>query len=1278
MKWRFIPLAFVSAFVIQMALSATGIGGYRDLRSKQLSDSLFAEGVELYDRGEYADAAYFFYYCDSIDKESLDSLSTRQIYAPWWLAACFANLGDTVTALKVCNDYLLPEDRRLTVEQDSLFELGSLMNDIGDPQSALRYYQMAAEAQIRNIGEVSVQNCYFQRICAMASESLGDYHKAMEYQVKAADVAEKVFGENSARTLEYIKKLEVYCNKVGELKLAKECSAKVCRITKFLYGEHCIEYLDALNSECLFDTYLGNYQDAISTGTKCLALMEELGLANSIYGIPIWNNVSISLTEVGDVSSAMANLVKAESLFESQKCDDPLLLCSILSNLASCHNKLGEYDKALELSRKSLEIEEANGLSSARTLNNISTYYINSCHYQEVIDILESELSKPESESSINREIYASMLGNLSVAYGQVGRYKDALQLNQNILELKAAIYGYKSPHCALVLNNISSTCTKLGNYDDAEDYANRALAIQREIFGDRHTETLRTLHNLAKIYFDKGDYSQGISLSRYVVNLMKDVAGPLHPEYAQYLNSLGMNYAEMGNYDKALSAVGEASEIWYISFGKNSYDYALSLNNISLIYSYQGRYEEAIDKSREAMELVDSIMGKSNALYCSSLGNMSSYCQNIGKLEESVRYAEESLTLRRAIFGENHPDVALTMNNLATIYLLSGNKSKAVEMQRESAEIFRQCLGEDHPLYAVAINNLVYDYLDLDGDKALDYAEVSNRLFRNIILRNFSDMTLEERGMFWNKFLFWYEDGLPSMAYSYPCDRTIANGYDGILLAKGVLLNSDRQLRQLVAESNDAELLQIYDRLRDVRAEHDRLIQSGPERGSVDPDSLARMADDLERELATRSKIYGDFTANMSIDWKRVRDSLEEGELAVEFVSFSLNDRTQYMAYLLKREWEMPRLVTLCTDLEIADNKTKAYYTPGLSRVIWAPILEAAGDVSKIYFAPSGELYNIAIELMADPRDPEQIISECIPMSRLSSTRQLAVREGSRPGNHAMIYGDLDYDPDMTAFREAHEASVSAEGQSALYASRDVEFIAEDLRQGVAPLPGTRQEVLYLNDLLEKRNMSHALYRGMDGTEESLKQANGAAPWLLHIGTHGFFDDGRSNSRLSGMFGAGPDEKRISEEEIAMMRSGLLFSGANITLRGDTLPEGMEDGILTALEISRMDLRGADMVVLSACQTALGEISGDGVFGLQRGFKKAGAGSILMSLWKVNDKATSLLMQRFYSLLLDGVSKNKALTEARRYVREYRDEKGRRPYAAPIFWASFILLDAD
>ena len=226
----------------------------------------------------------------------------------------------------------------------------------------------------------------------------------------------------------------------------------------------------------------------------------------------------------------------------------------------------------------------------------------------------------------------------------------------------------------------------------------------------------------------------------------------------------------------------------------------------------------------------------------------------------------------------------------------------------------------------------------------------------------------------------------------------------------------------------------------------------------------------------------------------------------------------------------------------------------------------------------------------------------------------------------------------------------------------------------GFDGLPGTKKEVEAIKRLLDDKSLSSTLRTGAEATETSVKDIDGQAPRILHIATHGFFFSENQVRSLDMLRFISKDESQswADLEDKALTRSGLLMAGANGVLLGEDLPMEMDDGILTAQEISRLDLRGLDLVVLSACKTGNGEVSGDGVFGLQRAFKKAGAQTIVMSLSEVQDEATQILMTSFYDNLLQGLSKREAFHRAQRYLCSVENGK----YDHPKYWAVFVLID--
>jgi CHAT domain-containing protein len=285
----------------------------------------------------------------------------------------------------------------------------------------------------------------------------------------------------------------------------------------------------------------------------------------------------------------------------------------------------------------------------------------------------------------------------------------------------------------------------------------------------------------------------------------------------------------------------------------------------------------------------------------------------------------------------------------------------------------------------------------------------------------------------------------------------------------------------------------------------------------------------------------------------------------------------------------------------------------------------------------------------------------------RLSSTRELVTSKKIEKKNLAVLYGGLDYDARFDKSATGKNPTM----QDEVFKER-ANVRGMGLRGGKEYLKHTKEEVDIIGEELDKVNWECLIDSASMGTEESFKALSGREIGCLHISTHGFYytKEDADNARYKFML---IDNNMVSDEDRTLTRSGLVMSGANHILEDEVLPVNVEDGILTAKEIADIDLRGLDLVVLSACQTGLGDIAqGEGVFGLQRGFKKAGANSILMSLWEVEDKATQILMTQFYRNLLSGQSKRQSLLSAQKYLREV----GGGRYDEPKYWAAFILLD--
>ncbi|MCD7722264.1 MAG: CHAT domain-containing protein, partial [Prevotellaceae bacterium] len=802
--------------------------------------------------------------------------------------------------------------------------------------------------------------------------------------------------------------------------------------------------------------------------------------------------------------------------------------------------------------------------------------------------------------------------------------------------------------------------------------------SIRERVFGKEHPDYATSLGNLAHYNSYLGNYTEAIRLGTEALSIRERVFGKEHPDYATSLNTLTGYYDYLGNYTEAILLGTEAMEIREKVFGKEHPDYATSLNNLANCNAHMGNYSEAIRLETEAMGIYEKTLGKESTDFARSLGNLASYNNDIGNYSEAIHYGTEASEIYESVLGKEHPYYAFSLNTLANCNCYMGNYSEAIRLGAETLEIREKALGKEHPDYATSLNNLaVYTFYDGKYGLSSQYSISATQVFDKIILSTFTDLTASERAMFWDRYSDWYESSLPELAYYIQNDSLTATAYDGTLLSKGLLLNSETEMSKLLLESGDTAVVDKYHVLQGNRAVLNKLYEKPIAERRMNADSLESVIKAQEQELVRLSKVYGDYTKNLSIGWREVQEKLGEKDAAVEFLSFeALNDSVMYVALTLTKEDDVPRLVPLFEEKEL-DSITKSdYYTTNeISRLVWQPLGDVLRGKENIYFAPAGELHNIAVESVPC-FEGEGLMSDRWSLYRLSSTRELALIKDRNELRSACVYGDLSYDMSVEDIVEngAQYASINTKRGS----DWEVANIADTLSlrgaiRKLPPLPGTKAEVESVGRSLRSQNISSALLTDTAGTEASFKALNGRRTSILHLATHGFYWT-ESEARRKGLDAMSllSNENNGSKyvEDKMLTRSGLFLAGADKAFdKSVKLPEGVDDGILTAKEISTLDLRGLDLVVLSACETGLGEIKGDGVFGLQRGFKKAGANTLVMSLWQVADQPTQELMSRFYQNLADGMTKYEAFRTAQGYLRE--------KYPEPEYWAAFILLDA-
>lgn len=955
-----------------------------------------------------------------------------------------------------------------------------------------------------------------------------------------------------------------------------------------------------------------------------------------------------------------------------------------LNNLISYYISRGKYVEAIRLGTVEVRIRgKIYGKEHPSYIESLSTlvgYYSAIGNYVEAIR-LKTEATKVLKKSIGTDNIdYTASLSELALCHARIGNYFEAMRLGMEVVEINNKIFGANNIQYAIALDNLAVFYAYLGNYSEAIMLGRKAMRVKREVLGTENFDYAQSLNNLASFFSNIADFSEAIILGKEAVKIKKNVLGIEHPEYALSLRNLALFYSEIGDHTEALKLRKEILEIRKKVLGFWHPDYARSLHDLAVENSCIGNNSEALLLLAEATKIRENVLGKEHPDYAFSLNDLALCYARTGNYSEAIRIGKRALEIRKSILGTEHPDYACSLNDLAECYFRKGNYAEAVKLGTEAVELRKKFLGDSHPSYTQSLLNLtIYHYYQRNYLKAYlsatQYIECSRSLIQNI----FSQLSSHFQETLWkSSYAYPFVSVLPSVVYKFGHKESVSELYDNVcLFAKGILLNTNIEIRKLILEGGDSAMIDKYNALSSNINLYNKLIEKPIKERFVNADSLNRVIEQQELVLARESKAYGDYTHNLTISWKDIQKVLGNNDIAIEFIDFPIynTDSTLYVALTLKKDYDSPHMVALFERNQLKEIPDNVYYTQtDVSDLVWKPLNEELEGVRNIYFSPSGELHRIGIEYL--PISETKNMGDVYTLYRLSSTRQLAVVQDKTKGKKTILYGGINYDEKS---KTLSTDSVSAKG-AALRSAFSYRTNADSLslRNSYDYLEGTKREADLIAEDMKQHSVPYKYYCGSYATEESFKNLNGTRPMVMHIATHGFY---YTEAEAEKSQFVGPEIELLTEggqnvgrfvENKPMTRSGLLFSGCNNAIRHERIPEGEENGILTAQEISTLDFRGLDLVVLSACQTGLGDIiSGEGVFGLQRGFKKAGAKTIIMSLWNVNDESTMKMMTGFYHHYLEGMSKEKAFHAAQDELRKNSPSHQERPD-----WAAFILLD--
>lgn len=730
---------------------------------------------------------------------------------------------------------------------------------------------------------------------------------------------------------------------------------------------------------------------------------------------------------------------------------------------------------------------------------------------------------------------------------------------------------------------------------------------------------------------------------------------------YLSYTNLRNL-YAAIGQYDNALIYARKALEEHQRLTPVNDYSYYMPYMSIADIYKKKGDKERCF-ASMDSLFLSAPSMEEPKELcwlYITKAGCHAAFYDYSAALAD-YKKADE-------ILAEKYPQS--DGDRIALLPLMGGMEHKLknfVESERVYrlyAELVKVLRGENS---MESINSQIYlanaegfaGHIDAGCS---DYAMAADRL-KDLMRKQLPYMSLQEREGFWNPLSSLFTNMTPfaieAKRFQTPFTQSC---YDALVMSKAFLLESERSLFDMIKKEGTDEDMECYMKLTLMKNQ----IKEWEKDYMHNADSILGMsqrADLLASILAERCRSFRNITRFMDIDYVAVKQAMRPNDVLLDFTDYvSETMGRKYAAYIINKEDEYPLLKYLFAERQMdslgitrPDMYYDRDYAPEVIKLLWEPLKEHIAEGATVYYVPSQLLFQISLESL--PLDDGSLLGSHYNFVRLSSARELVKAQSpvlSAKPKSAVLYGGLQYDLQPTAMVE----------EAKKYELSDLLVMRGDIARGDSvfrELPGTKQEIIKIESVLKANKWQVTSRMGMEGTEESFLSMHGKAPQVLQIATHGFYytpDHAEAVNYLKGY-------------SDAMLLSGIVLSGGNAAWRGKELPNGVLGGILTANNIARLDLSGTEMVVLSACQSGQGKATSEGLYGLQRAFKKAGVGTIVMALWSIEDKVATEFMITFYEQLISKQclwNKRMAFEQAKSIIRN--------KYPDSFHWAAFVMLD--
>lgn len=866
--------------------------------------------------------------------------------------------------------------------------------------------------------------------------------------------------------------------------------------------------------------------------------------------------------------------------------------------------------------------EKGERLAKASSLVNLGSAFYNNTEFTD------EERARFQLES-----------GELAYGSGNFALAEKRLAAAKNIYEEEGLTedLGYLK-----TLSNQGLLYATVGRFTQAEGYTAGALDMRRNIFGENHIGMAASLNNFGVLHYNLGRYNEAEKTLGQALAIIRlnNVSGSM--PFSIILNNQAMLFQAIGRFEEAEASLKQAIDAAEKLQSKKSKNHLKFLSNLALLYQQMGRYADA-----EAIYLsMERRLGKSNPDYASMLSNQAALYMLMGKQEQVESLLRNAADIYKSNFGDDNPAYAKVVSDLGNFYRINARYAEALPLLEKALAVRETALGKNHPHFVQSQEDLAIFHWKNDAPaKAYPlYRELMEKSL-GFINTYFPPMSEAEKTKYWDllspRFQRFYNFAIENRA---AIPELVEDLFDYQIATKALLLNSTNKVKQGILKSGDGVLIKDYVTWVDQKEQLARLYaysKNELKEQRINLDSIEWAANAMEKSLSERSRDFSQGYRANRISYTRIKDLLADHEALIEIIRIRqfghvFSNDAKYVALILRKGVSLPTIKVLENGQHLETRYAKYYRNAIQQRIqdeysydqYWAPFEEYLQGKKTVYLSPDGVYNQINLNTVKKPGG--NYLINRYDLTLLGNARDLLAfknQKTSTPSRNATLLGFPDYG-----------------GPS------------------LAPLPGTKVEIESIALLLKNSGYQLNVLTQANATEAKLKSVKG--PELLHVATHGYFLEDVETSGSA--FGVSME----NANDNPLLRSGIMLAGAARTISGAVTPNlaSNDNGVLTAYEAMNMDLEGTKLIVLSACETGLGDVkAGEGVYGLQRAFLVAGAEAMIMSLWKVDDAATQHLMRSFYANWIKLRNKQQAFKQAQlQLMNKYKD---------PYYWGAFVIM---